>query len=222
MTSPQPAPDQPGLSDTEAAVIAVIEAALLEGALVAATAIPLYLLLRLTSLGIDRRAARAALRLGTADPVRIPRRLHATGSAASRVAAAEPAIRARYILDAAKRITANLLLLGDDPHALGTAIRNERRYFQQHRDAARNRKKAAHAVDQAAKTSPWLQWRTVLDGRAEPECRALSGELFTVDQPPVVNGRPVYPGSVHPNCRCKAVAFGATPLRAQPTVTATR
>lgn len=222
MTSPQPAPEQPGLSNTETVVVAALETALLEGALVAGTAIPLYLLLRLTALGIDRRAARAALRLGIADPVHIPRRLRATGSAASRVAADEPGIRARYILDAAKRIAANLLLLGKDPHALGTAIRNERRYFKQHIDAGRNRKKAAQQVDQAAKTSPWLQWRTVMDGHAEQECVDLDGDLFTVDQPPQVGGRSVYPGSVHPNCRCKAVAFGATPLRAQPTVTATR
>lgn len=220
MTPPQPAPEQPGLSNTETAVVAALETALLEGALVAGTAIPLYLLLRLTALGIDRRAARAALRLGLADPVHIPRRLRATGSAASRVAADEPGIRARYILDAAKRIAANLLLLGKDPHALGTAIRNERRYFKQHIDAGRNRKKAAQQVDQVAAASPWLVWQTILDGRAEPECLALNGTLFTVDDLPIVDGRPVLPGAVHNNCRCRAVAFGATPIRAQPTVSA--
>jgi SPP1 gp7 family putative phage head morphogenesis protein len=220
VASPQPAPDQPGPSGVEIAVIATLETALLEGALVAGTAIPLYLILRLTALGIDRRAARAALRLGLTDPVHLPRRLRTLGTAAAKTAAAEPGIRARYIVDAAKRITKSLTVLGDDPHALGTAIRAERRFFRQHLDATRNRRRAAQAVDRVARTSPWLIWTTANDARVEPECRGLAGTLFTIDQPPVVDGRPVWPGSVHPHCRCTASAFGATPIRAQPTVTA--
>jgi hypothetical protein len=224
VTSPQPTPDQQptGLTGTEQAVVDVLTTALLEGALVAGTAIPLYLLLRLTSLGIDKRAARAAIRLGLTDPVRIPRDLRVRGTAASRVAAVEPAIRARYILNAAKRITDNLVHVGDQPHGLITAIRDERRYLAQHIDAAHNRRRAAQAVDAVARTSPFMIWQTAGDSRVEADCATLNGQLFTIADPPMAHGLPVLPGSVHPRCRCKALPFGASPIRALPTVTATR
>jgi SPP1 gp7 family putative phage head morphogenesis protein len=221
VSSPQPAPDE-GLTPTEGAVVAALETALLEGALVAGTAVPLYLMMRLTALGLDKRAVRAAARLALSDPLVLPRNLRVRRTATARVAAAEPGIRARYLFNAAKRITANLRLLGTDPHAVMTAVRDERRYLNQHLNAARNRRSSARQVDRVATGSPWLIWKTVMDGRAEPECRALNGELFTVDHPPVVNGRPVYPGAVHPNCRCRAAEFGASPIGAATTVTAPR
>lgn len=218
MTAPQPAPDE-GLSNLEIAVLTALETALLEGALVAGTAVPLALMARLTALGLDRRAVRAAARLALSEPLTLPRNLRVRRTATARTAAAEPGIRARYLFNAAKRITANLRLLGQDPHALLTAVRDERRYLGQHLDATRNRRKAAQQVDRIAAGSPWLVWKTAGDARVEPECAALSGELFTVDQPPVVNGRPVYPGAVHPHCRCRAATFGATPIGAVRTVT---
>lgn len=219
MTAPQPTPDD-GLSGTEDAVVAALEAALLDGALVAGTAIPLYLLVRMRALGIDDHATKAAARLALSEPVHVPRRLRVLRTATAQVKAAEPGIRARYLLNAAKRISANLRLLTNDPHALITAIRDERRYLRQHFDAIRNRRRAARKVDEAALKSPWLQWVTAGDTRVEPECRALSGSLFTVDNPPTVDGRPVFPGAVHPHCRCRALPFGATPLGAARTVTA--
>lgn len=218
MSSPQPAPDE-GLSTLEIAVITALETALLEGALVAGTAVPLYLMMRLTALGLDRRAVRAATRLALSEPLLLPRNVRVRRTATARTAAAEPGIRARYLFGAAKRITANLRLLGSDPHALITAVRDERRYLGQHLDAARNRRKAAQQVDRVAAGSPWLIWLTAGDARVEPECRALHGELFTVDQPPEVAGRLVYPGAVHPHCRCRAAPFGATPIGAVATVT---
>ena len=225
MSSPQPADqsDQPPqFTGPEQAVVDALTTALLEGTLVAGAAIPLYLLARLTALGVDRRAARAAIRLGLADPVHIPRRLRVLGTAASRVAAAEPGIRARYILNAAKRITANLAHLDDQPGSLVTALRDERRYLTQHVHAARNRRRAARAVDQVARRSPFMIWQTRGDARVEADCAALAGSLFTLDQPPVLDGRPVLPGSVHPHCRCRAVPFGASPIRVLPTITTTR
>lgn len=214
MASPQPAPDEQ-FTGGEVAVIAALETALLTGALVAGTALPLYLLLRMRALGLDDRASRAATRLALSEPLAKTR----GRSAVARVAAGEIRYRAAYLLNAAKRIGKSLQLLGDDPHALATAVRAERRYRDQHLAAAQNRRRAARAADRVALRSPWLQWSTVLDGRAEPECRALNGELFTVDHPPQVAGSPVYPGAVHPNCRCRAVPFGATPLGAARTVT---
>jgi hypothetical protein len=220
VTSPQPAPDQQqGLTGTEQAVVDALTTALLEGTLVAGTAIPLYLLLRLTGLGIDKRAARAAIRLGLTDPVRIPRNLRVRGTATSRVAAAEPGIRARYILNAAKRITANLRHVGEEPGGLLTALREERRYLAQHIDAARNRRRAARAVDAVARTSPFMYWRAVLDGRTTEDCRSLNGTLFTIADPPRdAMGRALLPGMVHSRCRCYAVPFGASPIGLQQVV----
>lgn len=217
MTSPQPEPDTQGLSNLETAAVAALATALLEGSLVAGTAVPPYLLMRLTSAGADRRAARAAIRLGLSEAVHIPSGTVMQGTASALVAAAEPRIRARYIFDAAKRITKNLVLVGTDPGGMITAVRDERRYLRQHLAAGQNRRRAAHAVDRAAGRSPWLVWTTQGDSKVEADCRALAGRLFTAAQPLIVHGRPVFPGSLHPHCRCVARAPGSSPIRATPT-----
>lgn len=218
MTSPQPDQQPTGLSGTEQAVVDTLTTALIEGSLVAGTAIPLYLLLRLMGAGSNRQAARAAIRLGLSEPVGRKAGPKVAGTAIGQVRAAEPQLRALYILNAAKRITDAM----GHGATLFTAVRAERRFFDQHRQAARNRRRAARAVDEAAADSPFLYWQTANDSRVEADCRHLAGTLFTVADPPKLDGRVVWPGTVHPRCRCKALPFGASPLHALPTVTATR
>jgi SPP1 gp7 family putative phage head morphogenesis protein len=120
-------------------------------------------------------------------------------STARQAKADEPTMRAQYILTAAKRLTrAQTLDVYDQ------ALRLEQTYLDQHRHAGQNRVKAAQALDEiAAKHGPWLQWIAVLDHRTTPDCRALNGRLFTIDNLP--NGQ--IPGAVHPRCRCRAAPF---------------
>lgn len=120
-------------------------------------------------------------------------------STARQAKADEPTMRAQYILTAAKRLTrAQTLDVYDQ------ALRLEQTYLEQHRGAGQNRVKAAQALDEiAAKHGPWLQWIAVLDQRTTPDCRALNGRLFTIDNLP--NGQ--IPGAVHPRCRCRAAPF---------------
>ncbi len=204
MTSPQPAlePDHPGLTPTEDAVVAALATFLLQAQLVAATAVPLYLLLRLTSLGVDKRAARAAGRLVHAAP--LPTSTMFTGTAIAQTREAEARIRATYWLKAAQRIT-RALTHGAD---MFTAIRQERRFYHQHKAAADNRERAARAVDTVAQKSPWMKWNAVIDSRTTADCRALDGRVFTIDQPLTdATGRPLVPGAVHSRCRCFATAL---------------
>jgi SPP1 gp7 family putative phage head morphogenesis protein len=118
-------------------------------------------------------------------------------STARQAKADEPTMRAQYILTAAKRLTrAQTLDVYDQ------ALRLEQTYLDQHRGAGQNRVKAAQALDQVAiKHGPWLRWQTAGDSRVGPECAALAGVLFTIDNLP--GGQ--LPGAVHPACRCKAV-----------------
>jgi len=199
VTSPQPAPepDQPdGLTPTEEAVVAALAAFLLAAQLVKVTTIPLHLLLRLSALGVDKRAARAAGRLVLAAP--LPRPTMFTGTALAQTREAEARIRATYWLKAAQRITGALTHGAD----LFTAIRAERRFYRQHRAAADNRERAARVVDTVAQRSPWMVWRAVIDSRTTADCQDLNGRVFTVDQPLTIAGSPVWPGSIHARCRC--------------------
>lgn len=215
MTSPQPQPDdEPGISPAEDAVVDSLATFLLEVQLVASTAVPLYLLLRL---GISKRAAQMTFRLARSPE--LPRLVRPrTDTALAQVNREEARIRARYLLGAAKRLAASLKL-GGSP---GAAWRAEQRHFQQHIDAARNRRRAARQVDRLAQNSPWMTWQTAADARVEADCRALAGRLFSVAQPPKLNGRTVWPGMVHPHCRCTAAPFGTTPHGRLAVVTATR
>lgn len=216
MTSPQPA-DQPGLSDTENAVLVALATFLTETALVGATALPLYLLLRMTGLGLDRRAVQAAAALTLRPPIfRTPASGPRKGNtAAALMARQEPRLRALYLLNAAKRITTDLrTVIPPTPgrpavtpkQQLADALRRERRYWRLHVDAQRKRRDAARAVDGVLveAPSPWLVWQTRNDTRVEVDCRHLSGSVFTLDDPPILDGRLVLPGTVHPACRCIA------------------
>jgi len=190
---------------------------LAETAVVASIALPPYLMAQVAELGIDRRAFRAALHLGSNGVPRFA--AHRVATAAGQTARAELGMRARYILAAAKRITASV---GHGSN-LFDALHTERRHLDSHLAAQRNRAQAAQAVDVLAQQHTWLRWQAVLDERTTPDCRQLSGQVFTVDQPLTdpTTGRPTWPGSQHVHCRCfPAPAFESTPFGEQPTVTA--
>ena len=127
----------------------------------ATTVLPEHLVTVLTGLGLQRDAVLAAARLVLTEP--------ATQSAGYRTAMVrtvvqqEPELRARYLLSAAKRLTAGSLN-GVFPQAL----RVEQTYADQQQAAARNRVRAATAYDTAtAKAGPngKLQWHTAEDDR---------------------------------------------------------
>jgi hypothetical protein len=100
---------------------------------------------------------------------------------------------AAYVVNAAKR-------LASDP----SSITAERRYLSQHLGAERGRREAAAKVDeQAAIHGLTLGWYSRRDDHPTVGCRAMHGHNFSVLDPPIVEGRPAYPGTVHPFCRCK-------------------
>lgn len=57
----------------------------------------------------------------------------------------------------------------------------------------------------AAVSGPILVWRTAQDERLCPDCEALDGEVFAIDDPHIT--MPV--SDTHPNCRCELVLVDA-------------
>jgi SPP1 gp7 family putative phage head morphogenesis protein len=231
LTQPQPADTS---ATPEERAVGALATFLAEASLVAAVALPPYLFAQLLRLGFRRSALKAALAIGLRGPLfHRPARGTPAGTAAGQVADTEPELRARYILNAARRITDDLDTVlpervGPDglvqpppteADRLEGATRREATYFDQHVNAQRNRRATAHAVDQVATESPWMQWVTANDDRVEADCRSLAGHVFSIDSPPLVHGRPTWPGAVHPRCRCTAAPFGVTLLGQQPTIT---
>lgn len=170
-------------------------------AAISAAALPPALLARLVASGLSAKAVRAAARTTIDQPLTGRRR---GGSPAPRpamttaqtVAVDEPTQRARYLVNAAARLT-EAEQLGVFPQAR----RREEHYLHQHTDAARNRARAAAELDRVAtEAGPWLVWTTQQDSRVEADCRALEGTVFTVDRLPFG----LIPGAVHPRCRCYA------------------
>ena len=104
-------------------------------------------------------------------------------------------MRARYIVNAARRLT-DALLEGEFINGL----KAERRNLVAHVQAGKNRSAAAQALDGVAARAPGglLQWVAKMDQATTPDCAALNGALFTLDNPPGV------PGAMHPRCRCTA------------------
>lgn len=196
MTSPQQ--QQEPSHPVEDAVIAALVAYFLTSAAVKAVFLPVKLAARLEGLGLAGKAVREAGRLALEPPLtgRGAHGLLVPTTTARRVKNEEPLMRARYVLNAAKRLT-RAITLGVYPQAL----RVEATYLKQHRQAGQNRLQAAKALDEvAAQFGLWLVWRTKRDNRVGPECAALEGRVFTLDNLP--NGQ--IPGAVHPTCRCTA------------------
>lgn len=180
---------QEELTETEA--IALIAAALAMNATAQATAerlaprlgIPMSILLPLIGLALSRRL--------TYRPT--PAK---AGSAAAESERLEPGLRAAYVLSASQRVARAVREGVPEAQALAT----ERRYFNQHLEAMKNRAAVSLVVDAAAsKFGDELGWYSVLDSRTSPECRRANGKNFRASRMPGIG----YPGAVHTHCRCK-------------------
>jgi SPP1 gp7 family putative phage head morphogenesis protein len=159
---------------------------------------------RLAEMDLHAKAIQAAIRMALSVPIigrgkaRTP--VGRTMSAGVRVAAGEPRMRALYLLRSAQRMSRSLTNGVDSV----TAIRAERPNLDRSTEAARRRDRAAVAVDAAAEISPWIEWVSIMDGNTTPDCRAMNGKIFTLDEPPAIG----FPGAVHPACRCEPRPFG--------------
>lgn len=123
-------------------------------------------------------------------------------SASSQSSDLEPYYRAQYVLAAAERIE-----LARKTGNLDAAKQAEKRYFNQHIDAVKNRNATARQVDvAAAKYGDDLGWYAIMDSRTSPECKKANGRNFSASRMPAIG----YPGAVHPNCRCHAGRKHAT------------
>ena len=136
-----------------------------------------------------------------------PQATGVTGHASGQVSRLNAARRAQFAIAAAVRVMRAMTEArsrGESMTRAGQeAVERERRYFQQHLDAMRQRAIAAARVDMAAlEHGDFLGWSTTLDRHTSPECRAANGRNFYADRPPDIG----YPGAVHPACRCKPVA----------------
>lgn len=193
MTQPAPQPQQQPTTQQQTAVLAGLLASTMPlAALVAGFA---------TVASIPKPTAR---RLIEQAPSRV---LPAQGPAARLVAAGEPTYRAAYLLAAANRVRASMAA----GKTLEEALAVEQRFTLAHLAAQDNRARAAAAVDKAAAThrSGLLGWKAVMDSRTSAECRAADRRNFSLLSPPAIG----YPGSVHPNCRCRPVAaFANAPM----------
>lgn len=119
--------------------------------------------------------------------------------------------RAAYLVVAAQRVTR--AHEGGDL-ALVRALIAERRFLDQHIEASMGRVEAAQQVEFALRTvgrGVMLGWEAVLDERTSGECRRADGRNFDASRIPPIG----YPGTVHPHCRCRAVAPFATSLRVE-------
>lgn len=170
-----------------------------------ATRLPPDLIAELVALGVSERAARKAGALALS--VRLTGRSrygspapYAEMPLTRRVAGEEPGMRARYVIQAARRLTE------DDSDA---AVKREQNYLAQHVAAGRRRRAAAAVVDAVAaqSTTGFMRWNTKQDQHVTADCAALEGRLFTIDNPPGI------PGAMHMRCRCWATAWGGAPLR---------
>lgn len=173
-----PRPDQ-GLNPVEEALIVALAAYLASSAAVSAVALPPALVGRLTSMGLAPRAVRKAGRL-TLDPPLTGRNRWGSptpptpgdgASLARMVAADEPIWRARYLMAAARRLTAAIAR-----REFTRAVTKERRYLRQHRAAGQRRRAGAQQADRARarSRSGLLVW----EGGTCPDCEPRNGRVF--------------------------------------------
>lgn len=130
-----------------------------------------------------------------------------TGPASEQTSRMNTARRAQFAIASTVRVMNAMLVArahGENATQAGEQqVERERRYYQQHLDAMRQRAIAAAEVDMAVlEYGPILGWKAVLDSHTSAECRAADRSNFYAARPPYIG----YPGAVHPSCRCKPVA----------------
>jgi hypothetical protein len=186
-TAKQP---QQGLTPTEEAALAGLVVAILSG--LTASQLASYAVSVLGPLGLAPEAIRRAVRLlfPHLEPVDV-----AAAGALGWVEQTTPARQAAYIRNAATRLSESTDF---------SDVTAERRYLHQHIDAERGRRDAARRVDlMAARHGPTLGWYSVRDEFTTHGCALAHGLNFRAERPPLVEGRPSLPGTVHVHCRCR-------------------
>lgn len=195
----QPATQQPPPSEQDAhpvtdAVLVTALAAWLAGlALWAGSRLPKRIMVHFGQRGVSVRAVRAVLEL--LRRAGVPRSAITAGIAARLIASGEWLYAAAFVLASSGRITEVL----ESGGSLVDALKKEQRYFDQYQRAAENRSESAEQADKAAKTGLKLRWESKMDSRTTKDCWELNGTIFLINDPP--GG--IYPGMMHPNCRCK-------------------
>lgn len=215
MTAPfgeQQQQDSQQRSRTEDAIVAALAAALLIRAPGLNWLWPGARLKRrlVDELGLSPKAVDKASELALALVQPPPAPYDFTTTTVARVQAEAPNLVAQYLVNSAQRL--------DSAQRHGqydAAARLEDIYAGQAKAAAANRLDAAKALDLSAASSPtgYLRWVAKHDDRVDPECAALDGTIFTIDNLP--GGK--MPGAVHPNCRCTA-----QPVENRPTLSLVR
>lgn len=205
----QPPPQQQG-DGLDDAALAVAVAALLAGLTVsgayAASAAGMLALLkarfRLSSAALQ--ALGSVLSMVTEHPATVS---GGNGPASAQTRSMNAARRAQYVIAASKRVLGaarEARAKGESvPGAVADALATERRYYQLHLAAMKNRANAAAETDKAAaKYGKLLGWNAVLDGHTSPECRSANGWNYYASSMPDIG----YPGGVHDACRCSPSA----------------
>lgn len=174
---------------TEAEQVAIVAGALAMAASAQATANAVQ-----PSLGIPMPSVLFLILLAKSRPMSYGIATLPSAGAAAESQQLEATYRAHYVVSASRR------LKGLSGERLEKAKRDEKRYFDQHLDAMKNRKKAATAVDRAkVRYGKELGWYAKMDAATSDECRQANGKNFSPERIPGIG----FPGAVHPRCRCK-------------------
>jgi hypothetical protein len=203
-TAPPPQQAQQRPPDDDhliALIVAALSAYMLAGGLVRALRAPFK------AAGISGAALAAVAALVASWPHDV---LEGTGPASRWAIRTNLLRRAQFFLSACQRVQQAIVAARskNEPvmDAVRAAITAEQRYMGQHIAASGQRVRAASAVDgMAAMHGSLLGWKAFIDARTSQGCRRADGSNFRVDDPPVIEGSPSFPGAVHPGCRCIAV-----------------
>lgn len=181
---------KPKKKPTQAEAVTIIAGALAIGASAKATATSLSPLL-----GIPVPILLPILLLAMSKPMTYGIATLPSASASSESQKLEATYRAHYIYTASQRMV-QAKRLGKEEQAFA----REQTYFNQHLEAVTNRRNASKAVDRAAaRYGPELGWYAKMDSITSAECREANGKNFSPTRIPAIG----FPGSVHPNCRCR-------------------
>jgi hypothetical protein len=200
---PQQAQPQQQDAPSDTALIAAIIAAFLAAHTV--SAIVARLRSQFARAGIGTTALKVTVTLVLSMP---QQPMEGTGPATRWAVGQNTLRRAAFTLASVRRIQA----AADDARAHGqpvidaiqTAVARERTYFKQHVAASQKRVAATSAVDgMASLHGNLLGWRTVRDKNVTAGCLSANGKNWRVDDPPIVEGQPSFPGTVHALCRCR-------------------
>ena len=201
----QASPQQQDNAPSEAQLIAAVIAATASAVTAAAIVRALGSLFKAAGIGTAALSAVAHLLMSwPADP------MEGTGPATAWAIRTNALRRAQFFLAACRRVQASVTAArsANEPlkDAILSALTAEKRYMAQMIAMAHQRVKATSAVDGMADTyGDLLGWQATLDERCSPGCAKASGSNFRVSRPPVIEGAPAFPGTVHPSCRCMPV-----------------